>query len=370
MKKLQRTVKTLFYRQFFDSMFYTMLERFQQSDFWCGFKSAHGWKSVKSGNINILVRTFKKGPFSFSVSYVPMAPENSGNKTKKEYISCLGEAAEKIKPLLPKDILYVRFDVPPDIKTLEEKKEWLLELKKIKKVSSFNIKKPETDIQPPDSTFLNLSLTEDELLHNMKERCRRNIKKAEKSGVKIRRTDASSPDFEKDLNSFYDLYKETAERDGIGLHPLSYYKDLLLRGKASEGSNTETKIFLYVARHEEDDLGAIITLFQKDEAVYLYGCSSNKKRNLMPNYLIQWTAIKDAKEYGSKIYDFYGIPPTGSENHPMHGLYLFKTGFGGEEVHRIGSVDVVFSKLYSLYILAENLRAFWHKKIMKKLRGR
>ena len=90
------------------------------------------------------------------------------------------------------------------------------------------------------------------------------------------------------------------------------------------------------------------------------------------NY-IEYLAIDKkfrGKNYGSKIYDFYGIPPTGSENHPMHGLYLFKTGFGGREVHRPGSVDIPLSKVYGLYCLAENLRAFYHKKIMKKIRGR
>ena len=90
----------------------------------------------------------------------------------------------------------------------------------------------------------------------------------------------------------------------------------------------------------------------------------------MPAYLVQWTAIKDAKAFGSKIYDFYGMPPTDDENHPMHGLYLFKTGFGGAHVHRPGSFDIPLSSLYSFYTLAENARAFWNKKILKKIRGR
>ena len=90
----------------------------------------------------------------------------------------------------------------------------------------------------------------------------------------------------------------------------------------------------------------------------------------MPAYAVQWTAIQDAKEYGSKIYDFYGIPPTAQEGHPMHGLYLFKTGFGGREVHRPGSFDIPLKKLYSLYTTAEKLRAFYHKTFLKKIRGR
>lgn len=357
-----------------------MSKRFQQSDFWCGFKCAHGWKSINHNKINVLTRTFKKGPLSFSIAYVPMAPEYeaksmaSGFEPQKDdesgYIRSLGVFSDEIKPLLPKNTLYIRFDIPLDMPDVETRGSYLSRLGALASLANVALRKPKADVQPPDSTFLDLSLSEEDLLKGMKERCRRNIKKAEKNGVKIRAVTASSLDFEKDLDSFYALYKETAARDGIGLHPLSYYKDLLLRGEKSKGTKDETKITLYIASHEEDDLGAIITLFQKDEAVYLYGCSSNKKRNLMPNYLVQWTAIMDAKNYGSKIYDFYGIPPTESENHPMHGLYLFKTGFGGREVHRPGSVDIPLSRFYPFYILAEDFRAFWHKKVIKKLRGR
>ena len=130
------------------------------------------------------------------------------------------------------------------------------------------------------------------------------------------------------------------------------------------------EINLYIAKHEEDYLGAIITLFSKTESIYLYGCSSNVKRNLMPNFLLQWTAMKDAKAYGSRYYDMYGMPPTDDEYHPMHGLYLFKTGVGGKNIHRPGTFDMPVSLWYGLIIKAETLRAFWHKKILKKIRGR
>ena len=91
----------------------------------------------------------------------------------------------------------------------------------------------------------------------------------------------------------------------------------------------------------------------------------------MPAYLLQWTAIQDAKEYGCLTYDFYGMPPTDDENHPMHGLYLFKTGFGGKNTHRPGSFDAILNKNdYRLYAAVENLRAFYYKVIVKKLHGR
>ena len=61
---------------------------------------------------------------------------------------------------------------------------------------------------------------------------------------------------------------------------------------------------------------------------------------------------------------------TDVENHPMHGLYLFKTGFGGKNYHRVGSYDVRLKFLYFIATLGENLRAWYHKSFKKKIRGR
>ncbi len=349
-----------------------MKKHFQQTDFWCDFKADHGWKKITLDDINILVRTFKKGPVSISFAYVPMAPDFVENQDEAEYLKITAQTADKAKNLLPGNTLCIRFDSPLNLHTPQARDEYLERFKKLALSSGVKIKKSSVDIQPPDSTFLDLTKTEDELLVGMKNKWRYNVRYASKHGVEVRSVTAASPDFEKDLNSFYELYRTTASRDGIGIHPLSYYRDLLERGSESEKKDGEekTKITLYIASHEGEDLAAIITLFNSEEAVYLYGCSGNNKRNLMPAYLVQWTAIRDARAFGSKVYDFYGMPPTDDENHPMHGLYLFKTGFGGERIHRPGSFDIPLKKSYSLYVAAEKFRAFWHKKVMKKIRGR
>lgn len=347
------------------------MKRFQQSDFWCAFKCAHGWKKINCQGVNALVRTFRKSFISFSLAYIPLAPEKTEGENEENYIAECGTFTKELKKSLPKNTLCVRYDLPLDYSSCEERDAFVKRIPELAKKTGVNIKKTRVDIQPPDSTFLDLTKTEEELLSGMKNKWRYNVRYASKHGVLVRSVTAESPSFEADLDSFYELYKTTASRDGIGLHPKSYYKDLLERGSASEKSDSDkTKITLYIASHEGEDLAAIITLFQEHEAVYLYGCSGNNKRNLMPAYLVQWTAIKDAKAFGSRIYDFYGMPPTDDEKHPMHGLYLFKTGFGGAHVHRPGSFDIPLSPLYSLYTFAENARAFWHKKVMKKIRGR
>jgi lipid II:glycine glycyltransferase (peptidoglycan interpeptide bridge formation enzyme) len=118
---------------------------------------------------------------------------------------------------------------------------------------------------------------------------------------------------------------------------------------------------LYIAKHEDDFIAAIIVLFRGKDATYLYGASSNNKRNLMAPYALQWKAMQDAKEAGCLNYDLFGIPPNDDPHHPMAGLYLFKTGFGGQIVHRPGSWDYPYKKmLYSLFNKAEAMRKKLH----------
>ena len=56
----------------------------------------------------------------------------------------------------------------------------------------------------------------------------------------------------------------------------------------------------------------------------------------------------DAKKNGAKYYDFWGIAPDDNPKHPWAGVTRFKKGFGGEEVHRPGTFDLVISKPWYL----------------------
>ena len=367
-------------------------QRFLQTQFWADFKGNHGWKpyyfvhteddikkvdsysqqDIDSGLcLTVLVRTFSIKIKTFSIAYIPLAPEWNKNDDEISYLKLLEYRASLLKSYLPENTICIRFDPPVDFPTPEERdsnnRNWL----KVIKENKINLVKCSNDIQPPDTTVLDLSKTEDELLASMKNKWRYNVRLADKKGVKIEKHFASEEDFVSYFNIFYDLFMQTSERDGVSFHSKDYYMDLLNRGSPCQDAS-KPLITMYLAKHEEDYLAGIITAFSKDgEAIYLYGASGNIKRNLMSAYLLQWTAIKDAKDFGSVMYDFYGMPPRADENHPMHGLYLFKTGFGGDLVHRPGSFDVPVKKAdYRLYTKAENLRAFYHKKIVKKLKGR
>lgn len=370
---------------------------FLQTPFWGLFKSRHGWNLIrarasiggmesapKQFEFSVMVRSFARG--FFSLAYVPMFPSaeafnalqaqdgaNGGDKNDaaEKLCSLLEEIAAALKPLLPANTICVRFDPQVEFSTPAERDSFnaaaRLGAKKIRSAC----KKNAVDIQPPDTTQVDLTRTEEEILAAMKNKWRYNVNLAKRKGVQIEKVSGNALNLSDFVDIFYALYKETSARDGIAMHAKAYYKDLLeLSAQAAQKGGDVPQVNLYVAKHEDDYLGAIMTLFSKTESVYLYGCSSNKKRNLMPNFLLQWTAMSDAKAYGSRYYDMYGMPPTDDPSHPMHGLYLFKTGFGGRNVHRAGTYDVPLKGIYKLCVLAEGARAFWHKKVLKKIRGR
>ncbi len=373
-----------------DSTIHTNDGTFLQTPFWCEFKARHGWTyrrfalqieyegAQNDYEVAVLNRDFAKG--KFSIAYIPLFPklpfdteQVSANDQTIEFAAFLHDIATALKPELPSNTIAIRFDPDVAFDDLMECYAYNKGLKIVSFADKLGLHKNKVDIQPPDTTLVDLTGTEEEILEKMHSKWRYNIRLSAKKGVVVNKYDGKSINLSEKLDKFYELTKETNARDGNSSHAKDYYLDLI-RSSATEREQGKDvpQINLYIAEHEGEEIAAIMTLFSHDEAIYLYGASSNHKRNLMPNHLLQWTAMKDAKAYGSKYYDMYGMPPEGEdENHPMHGLYMFKANFGGRIIHRIGSWDMPLKPVYySLYGFAESLRAFWFKKVVKKLHGR
>ena len=289
-----------------------------------------------------------------------------------EFAHFLSELAIALKPELPKNTIAIRFDPDVSFTNPEDRDLFNYGMQLITYADRLKIRKNSVDIQPPDSTLVDLTGTEEEILEKMHSKWRYNIRLSERKGVVIHRYLGNDINLSEKIDKFYELTKITNARDGNASHSKAYYADLIKSSAEEVAARKDVPVIsLYIAEHEGEEIASIMTLFSHDEAIYLYGASSNNKRNLMPNHLLQWTAMKDAKAYGSKYYDMYGMPPEGKdENHPMHGLYMFKANFGGKNIHRTGSWDIPLKAIYHPYSAAEKLRAFWHKKVIKKLKGR
>jgi len=203
--------------------------------------------------------------------------------------------------------------------------------------------------QPEHSLIVDISKNENEILGQMKPKGRYNIKLARKKGVKIRKTNfENEKSLGKDIDEFYRIFNETTSRDGFSGHNKAFYKDMVkILGKENIGA-------LYLAEYEGKVIAGLIATFYKDIAIYYYGASSNKYRNLMAPYLLQWEAILEARKHNCKYYDFLGIAPKGTKKHKeWKGITQFKRKFGGKEVSYLRAQEKAFNKfwyfVYRLY---------------------
>ncbi len=162
-----------------------------------------------------------------------------------------------------------------------------------------------------------------------------------------------------DVATFNAMMQTTGSRNDFGVHAPSYYElayDLFVPQDAA----------LILAEHEGDPLAGIMVFAAGASAWYLYGASSNVRRNLMAAYGVQWQAIQWAKARGCTIYDLWGIPDEDAatleaqfENRSdgLWGVYGFKRGWGGEVVRSAGAWDKIYNPLiYAAYQLALRIR--------------
>jgi len=193
---------------------------------------------------------------------------------------------------------------------------------------------PVRAIQPRRTIVLDITPGEDILLANMKEKWRYNVRLAERKGVRVRMAETVA-----DVRDWYSLLETTSIRDGFGIHTLNYYQ------QAWQILAPRNQARLFLADYNGQLLAGILVGLMAKQAVYLYGASSNEQRQLMPNYLLQWEAIRWAKQEGATSYDFWGIPETDDESEAMAGVYRFKSGWGGRIVRFPGNFEYIYHPL-------------------------
>ena len=220
------------------------------------------------------------------------------------------------------------------------------EFRKIVEDLGFKIKDDSKDfkdeIQPRFVFQLDLrGKTKDQIFSEFQSKTRYNVRLAGRKGVVIKE---GSRD---DLKAFHDIMVETGKRDNFLIRSLSYFEKMY-----DELAPKHMKLLL--AYHEDRPIAGIIPIMYGNKVWYLYGASSNTDRNLMPNYLLQWTMIQEAIDRGADMYDFRGVSGVVDENHPQYGLYRFKKGFNARFVEFIGEVYIPYKPLkYKLYKFSE-----------------
>jgi lipid II:glycine glycyltransferase (peptidoglycan interpeptide bridge formation enzyme) len=204
------------------------------------------------------------------------------------------------------------------------------------------------EINPSATLVLDISQSEEKLLSDMRQKARYNLRVAQRSGL--------SADYKKDFESFWSLLKKTGDRDGFVLHPRRSYMSVM-------GSDAVDQITIRDSGGEAIASGGFIGF--GETYYYLYGALDYDKRDLMAPYLLQWSAILNARKLGYKYYDFFGIAPGEykdlqyiyDESHQYAGITKFKLGFGGIARQSPGTFDLIIFKFeYNIYKLGRALR--------------
>ena len=189
-------------------------------------------------------------------------------------------------------------------------------------------------VQFRNTVLVDLQPAPEVLLERMKQKTRYNIRLAERKGVKVR------PATQDELDLLYQMYAETAVRDGFVIREREYYL-------------TVWKIFLQagmveplIAEVENQPVAGVVIFRFAGQAYYLHGMSRPIHREKMPNYLLQWKAMLRARQAGCAVYDLWGAPDEFQMGDALWGVYRFKEGLGGRLVRHIGAWDLPVRPLY------------------------
>ncbi len=193
-------------------------------------------------------------------------------------------------------------------------------------------------VQFRNTILVDLTQAEEELLRRMKQKARYNVRLAERKGVTVR------PGTPTDFSLLYRMYAETSLRDGFVIRDESYYQsvwDTFMQAGMAEP---------LIAEVEGQPVAAVVIFRFAGKATYLYGMSRLEQREKMPNHLLQWEAMRRAKQAGCQVYDLWGAPEVFDETDPLWGVYRFKEGLGGQIVRTLGAWDYpVWPWLYRAY---------------------
>ena len=205
--------------------------------------------------------------------------------------------------------------------------------KNLKLLSDLGLKKSPMHLAAEHTVMLDLKKSEDELLADMRRQTRYEVRRAERFGITVEKSDS-----EEIFKEFHKIQAATAKRQGFVPPNL---KTLLAEKEAFKGN-----IVIYVAKTEDKKPIAYgMVIKGGKEGDYYEAASTDLNRKLPGAYALLWQAMKDLKAEGYERFNLWGIAPPNQPNHRYAGVTTFKTGFGGEVIEYVPAHDLILSKV-------------------------
>ena len=199
------------------------------------------------------------------------------------------------------------------------------------------------DLNPKETWVLDLEGSDDEFKNKLPSRLLRYYKNREKNDIKVEKS--QNPD---DVKYLIALQKALAKEKNISTFSEEYLKTELKQPFAT----------LYLVKHDKNIIAAGLIFDHNTTRYNLQGAQSDEGRKLHATGILTIELIKDAREKGLKLFDFWGIAPEGApQNHPWAGFTNFKKTFAGREVDFAGTYDVIIKPTkYKTYKLMRKIR--------------
>jgi len=294
-----------------------------QTQHWANFKNSYGIQAIKANKI-----FYTKHLIPILNKYYAYCPRVNPFEIDFDILK---------KSLIKNKCIACHFDVPNIIKG-SSNEDLAVDILKKHCVYSFR------DEFAKGNFILDTTKNLNEIVNNMHPKQRYNIKLAQKNGLNIKKHS------NKDLDIFYELYKDTAIRQGYFFRSKVYFEKLL--------QELKDKVIILIIEHQNIPLASWMLFLHENVLYYPYGGSSKLFKNLQPNALMGYEAIKLAKEKNCDYFDMWGAAfDLDNKKDPYYGFTDFKRKFGGTHVQYIDSYDFVINQnLYKLFIFLNTLR--------------
>lgn len=305
---------------------------------WGDLKGGGGWQARRMAVVGVDGRLMAgallllRGRLGVSVAYTPRGPLFSGEPAVDGLLLAgLARAARRARAVF----LRIEPNIVERDPAADTTHTWLL----------LQGLRPAATIQPRSSVHVDLTRPAEAILAACSKGHRADIRRAERGGVGVRVGE------EADLRSFYAIMQATGQRAGFGIHSEAYY--------AAAWRRFRPRSRLLIAELGGRAVAAHMVFADARHGLYLYSGADGEGLKSGANHLLEWHAIRWARELGCVAYDLWGIPDAlgraagapdeatraaleaEAQADPLIGVYRFKKGFGGSIVRYLPAYDQV-----------------------------
>lgn len=174
---------------------------------------------------------------------------------------------------------------------------------------------------PTKTIHIDLEKSEKELLKDMSQKTRYNIKLSQKKNTEIIESE--------NIYDFTNFWRENFEKKRFPL--FSQQKNIVAMKNAFKENSR-----ILLAKKDGVIVSVLFLLLHNKATYYMYAASNAEGRKNFAPTLLTWTGILISKKKGYKVFDFDGVYDKRFPIKTWAGFTKFKKGFGGKEINYPG----------------------------------